>query len=70
MLRPTDEKLPAYLQQPELTKFCQDKGIVIEAYSPLGNNSTGELRTVDDPKVHEIAKSVGLDSGMHTNIPA
>ncbi|EME84320.1 uncharacterized protein MYCFIDRAFT_152559 [Pseudocercospora fijiensis CIRAD86] len=52
-----------YLQQPELTKYCKDRGILVEAYSPLGNNQTGEPRTVDDPKVHEIAKAVGLDPG-------
>ncbi|KAF7185432.1 Aldehyde reductase 1 [Pseudocercospora fuligena] len=52
-----------YLQQPELTKYCKDKGILVEAYSPLGNNQTGEPRTVDDPKVHEVAKAVGLDPG-------
>lgn len=63
-MRVSTNSLLAYLQQPELTRYCQDKGIVVEAYSPLGNNSTGELRTVDDPKVHEIAKSVGLDPGM------
>lgn len=53
-----------YLQQPELTKYCQDKGILIEAYSPLGNNQTGEPRTVDDATVHEVAKDVGMDPGV------
>ncbi|KXS93438.1 hypothetical protein AC579_1908 [Pseudocercospora musae] len=52
-----------YLQQPELTKYCKDKGILVEAYSPLGNNQTGEPRTVDDAKVHEVAKAIGLDPG-------
>ncbi|CAG5175596.1 uncharacterized protein ALTATR162_LOCUS8149 [Alternaria atra] len=37
-----------YLQQPPLFDFCKSKGILIEAYSPLGNNQTGEPRTVDD----------------------
>lgn len=53
-----------YLTQPELTEFCRQKGILIEAYSPLGNNQTGEPRTVDDPKVHEIAKELGMDPGV------
>jgi diketogulonate reductase-like aldo/keto reductase len=52
-----------YLQQPELTQYCKDKGIVVEAYSPLGNNNTGELRTVDDPKVKAIGQALGMDPG-------
>ncbi|KAI5364019.1 putative aldo/keto reductase, aldo-keto reductase, NADP-dependent oxidoreductase [Septoria linicola] len=52
-----------YLQQPELFEYCKSKGIVVEAYSPLGNNQTGEPRTVDDPKVHEVAKAVSNDPG-------
>lgn len=53
-----------YLQQPSLFKLCKEKGILIEAYSPLGNNQTGEPRTVDDPKVHELAKRLGKDQGQ------
>lgn len=52
-----------YLQQPELLKFCQSKNIIVEAYSPLGNNQSGEPRTVDDPLVAEVSKEVGLDPG-------
>ncbi|KAF2166909.1 hypothetical protein M409DRAFT_66438 [Zasmidium cellare ATCC 36951] len=52
-----------YLQQPELTQFCKEKGILVEAYSPLGNNQTGEPRTVDDAKVHEVAKQLDMDPG-------
>ncbi|KAI9369802.1 hypothetical protein BJX61DRAFT_545228 [Aspergillus egyptiacus] len=52
-----------YLQQPELLRFCQSKGIVIEAYSPLGNNQTGEPRTVDDPVVHKVAGQLSMDPG-------
>ncbi|KAJ5406454.1 hypothetical protein N7465_007738 [Penicillium sp. CMV-2018d] len=52
-----------YLQQPELVNFCNSKGIIIEAYSPLGNNQTGEPRTVDDPVVTEVAKEVSMDPG-------
>lgn len=52
-----------YLQQKELQQFCQSKGIIVEAYSPLGNNQTGEPRTVDDPIVHDVSRDLGLDSG-------
>ncbi|KAL2432258.1 Aldehyde reductase 1 [Exophiala dermatitidis] len=53
-----------YLQQPDLLEFCKQHGILIEAYSPLGNNITGEPKVIDDPEVQEIAKSVGLDPGQ------
>lgn len=53
-----------YLMQPKLLKYCQDKGIILEAYSPLGNNQTGEPRTVDDPEVHAVAKDLGMDPGV------
>ncbi|CAG8139163.1 unnamed protein product [Penicillium nalgiovense] len=52
-----------YLQQPELVNFCNSKGIIVEAYSPLGNNQTGEPRTVDDPVVAEVAKEIKMDPG-------
>lgn len=53
-----------YLQQPDLLHFCQRKGIQIAAYSPLGNNQTGEPRTVDDPQVAEIAARLEFDIGQ------
>lgn len=53
-----------YLQQPKLLEYCRSKGIQIAAYSPLGNNQTGEPRTVDDPLVAELGKSLGLDIGQ------
>ncbi|OJJ94838.1 hypothetical protein ASPACDRAFT_48286 [Aspergillus aculeatus ATCC 16872] len=52
-----------YLQQPELLQYCQSKGILVEAYSPLGNNQSGEPRAVDDAVVQELAGQVGLDAG-------
>ncbi|CAG8156087.1 unnamed protein product [Penicillium nalgiovense] len=52
-----------YLQQPELVNFCNSKGIIVEAYSPLGNNQTGEPRTVDDPVVAEVAEEIKMDPG-------
>lgn len=53
-----------YLQQPTLTQFCKDKNILIEAYSPLGNNQTGEPRTVDDQLVKDMASKLGIDGGQ------
>lgn len=53
-----------YLQQPELLKYCKSKGIQVAAYSPLGNNQTGEPRTVDDPLVAELGGRLGLDIGQ------
>jgi diketogulonate reductase-like aldo/keto reductase len=53
-----------YLQQPKLFEFCKEKGILVEAYSPLGNNTTGEPRTVDDAEVHAVAKSLRKDPGQ------
>lgn len=53
-----------YIQQKELTDFCTSKGILVQAYSPLGNNETGVPRTIDDPLVHEIAKELDMDAGQ------
>lgn len=53
-----------YLQQPELFDFCKSKGIVVTAYSSLGNNQTGEPRTVDDPLVKTLSDKTGLDGGQ------
>ena len=53
-----------YLTQPELLEFCNKHSIILEAYSPLGNNQTGEPRTVDDPLVHEVAKDLNMDPGV------
>lgn len=33
-----------YLQQRRLTDYLKKKGILIQAYSPLGNNNVGDLR--------------------------
>ncbi|KAK9357818.1 NADP-dependent oxidoreductase domain-containing protein [Lipomyces starkeyi] len=52
-----------YLQQTDLFE-CKKHGVLVEAYSPLGNNTTGESRTVDDPKVHEIADRLGVNPGQ------
>ncbi|KAF2135839.1 uncharacterized protein K452DRAFT_322831 [Aplosporella prunicola CBS 121167] len=48
-----------YLQQPALLEWHKQQGIVVAAYSPLGNNIYNLPRAVDDPKVIEIAKELG-----------
>ncbi|TKA82450.1 hypothetical protein B0A49_00049 [Cryomyces minteri] len=53
-----------YLQQPALFSFCCEHGIQLCAYSPLGNNQTGEPRTVDDARVKKIARRLGVDGGQ------
>ncbi|KAF2106531.1 NADP-dependent oxidoreductase domain-containing protein [Lophiotrema nucula] len=53
-----------YLQQTELLDFCKPKNILIEAYSPLGNNQTGEPRTVDDALVGVLGQRLGMDGGQ------
>ena len=53
-----------YLQQTSLFEFCKNRGIQLTAYSPLGNNQTGEPRTVDDVKVHKIAERLSKDPGQ------
>lgn len=53
-----------YLQQPALVEFCQSQGILIEAYSPLGNNQTGEPKVIDDAKVKDLAAAAGLDTAQ------
>lgn len=53
-----------YLTQPDLLQYSRSKNILLQAYSPLGNNQTGEPRTVDDPLVHEVAGRLGMDPGV------
>ncbi|KAL5002468.1 NADP-dependent oxidoreductase domain-containing protein [Aspergillus recurvatus] len=47
-----------YLQQRELLEWSKEKDILITGYSPLGNNIYNIPRTVEDPLVIEIAKSL------------
>jgi L-glyceraldehyde reductase len=48
----------AYLQQPELLKWSQQNGIVVAAYSPLGNNIYNLPRAVDDETVIALANDL------------
>lgn len=52
-----------YLQQPDVLEFCRSKGILVQAYSPLGNNQLGLPKAVDDPEVQKLAKETGRDAG-------
>lgn len=47
-------ELHLFLQQPELVKYCHEKGIVVEAYSPLAH-----AKSMDDPVIAEIAEKHG-----------
>lgn len=53
-----------YLQQSELMAFCKSKNIVVQAYSPMGNNETNSPRAIDDPDIKDLAKQAGLDVGQ------
>jgi len=50
-------ELHVFLQQPELVKYCQDNGIVVEAYSPLAHG-----QGLDDPVLAEIGEKHGKTS--------
>ncbi|ODN98327.1 hypothetical protein L198_03571 [Cryptococcus wingfieldii CBS 7118] len=52
------------LIQPELYEYANKKGIVIiviTAYSPLGNNTTGKPRIVQNPDIIKIAEKLKKD---------
>lgn len=52
-------ELHVFLQQPELVEFCQQHGIVVEAYSPLAHG-----QGIDDPVLAEIAQKHGKTAGQ------
>lgn len=50
-----------YLHQTDLVKFCQDNGILVTAYSPLGSQDrTVEMKADNEPTLldNEVVKSV------------
>ncbi|KAH8901340.1 aldo/keto reductase family protein [Thozetella sp. PMI_491] len=53
-----------WLQQPELFQYLRSKDILIESYSPLGNNIYGHDRVIDDPAIQALAKKANLDAGQ------
>ncbi|CAK7220015.1 hypothetical protein SBRCBS47491_004046 [Sporothrix bragantina] len=65
-IRPAVNQIEAhpYLQQPAFLKWQQDNGIVVQAYSPMGNNIYNKPRAIDDPVVIELAKSLGKEPGQ------
>ncbi|GME76212.1 unnamed protein product [Ambrosiozyma monospora] len=62
---PSTTKVPAcnqvemhpYLPQHALLKFCQEKGIQVEAYSPLGSTGSPLLK---DETIVELSKELGI----------
>eukprot|EP00731_Ephydatia_muelleri_P031599 Em0023g106a len=56
-----------YFQQPKLKKYCDLKGIVVGAYSPLANPSLGSAddpNPLKDPVVKEIAKKHSVSAAQ------
>lgn len=53
-------ELHPLLPQEELIQFCKEKGIVVEAYSPLGGENAPIL---SDSTVQDIAKANGVEAG-------
>ncbi|KAH7580574.1 Glycerol 2-dehydrogenase (NADP(+)) [Nakaseomyces glabratus] len=49
------------LPQDELINFCKEKGIVLEAYSPLGSTDAPILK---EEEITEIAKKNGVNAGQ------
>lgn len=52
-------ELHVFLQQPELLEYCTEKGIVVEAYSPLAHGNG-----LDDPILQKIAEKHGKSVGQ------
>lgn len=50
-----------YCQDPELTAFCADHGIAVEAYAPFASGAFGLLT---DPVIVDVAKQAGCTTGQ------
>ncbi|KAK5189437.1 hypothetical protein LTR92_010637 [Exophiala xenobiotica] len=53
-----------WLQQPKLFDYLKSKNILVEAYSPLGNNIYDHSRVIDDPAIQAMAKQLNVDAGQ------
>lgn len=59
-----------YLAQKQLKKFCEDRGITLTAYSPLGNpgstanQATNKDQLLKDPVVNRLAQKYGKNVGQ------
>ena len=60
-----------YLQQPKLRAYCQSKGIVVEAYGPIGSpgrpnsfKSKDDPIVLDDPVVKDVAAKHGATAAQ------
>ncbi|MCC2605077.1 aldo/keto reductase [Planctobacterium marinum] len=57
-----------YLQQRDLTRFCESQGIVVSCWSPLGSGSWSgvavEEKPVSDSVIQKIAKNHGVSSAQ------
>lgn len=52
-------ELHVYLQQPELVKYCQKQGIVLEAYSPLAHGYG-----INNPVLEAVGKKYGKSAAQ------
>jgi diketogulonate reductase-like aldo/keto reductase len=63
-------ELHVYLQQPKLVKYCQDNGIVLEAYSPLAhgydmkNQTLGAIAKKYNKSIAQIMIRWCIDNGF------
>ncbi|KAM9892282.1 hypothetical protein OXX79_010125 [Metschnikowia pulcherrima] len=62
-IKPVVNQIEAHplLPQPELTKWMQDEGIIIEAYRPLGS---AQSVLITNETIVEIAKKNNVDAGQ------
>lgn len=53
-------------QQKKLIEFCNAKGILVVAYSPLGASGTfyGTNRVLNSPVINQIAKAKGKSAAQ------
>lgn len=54
-------ELHPYCQNPALTEFCRERGIVVEAYAPF---ASGAFDLLKDPVIVEVAEQAGCSTGQ------